>query len=80
MPRSPLLHCLITCLRQADSGHNPLEIVIPIVFDVDPAAFLAVMDRHVRAQMLLQAILQIDNRGGVSAGLGLFRRERPIPS
>jgi hypothetical protein len=39
-----------------------LEIVVAVIFDLDPSAFFAVMNRHVRGEMLLQPILQFLNR------------------
>ena len=59
-------------LRQAEGRDDALKIVIPVVFDLDLPSFFAVMDGDVRAQMLLQAILQIDNRGGTRARFGPF--------
>ena len=39
-----------------------MEIVFAVVFDLDPAAFFAVMNRHVGRQMLLQTIFQVVQR------------------
>jgi hypothetical protein len=43
--------------RQAKSGNNPLEIVVSVIFDLDPSAFLSMVNGHVCRKMLLQAIL-----------------------
>ena len=47
---------------QSERGDDAVEIVIPIIFNLDPSSFFAVMKRDVRAEMLLQAILQVFNR------------------
>ena len=47
---------------QSERGENTLEIVIPIIFNLDPSSFFAVVKRDVRSEMLLQAILQVFNR------------------
>ena len=43
--------------RQAEHSKDALKIVAAIKFDLDPAAFLAVMNRDVGGEVLLQAIL-----------------------
>ena len=48
----------------AKGGNDPLEIVTPVIFDLDSPAFFAVVKRDVGAQMLLQSVLQVFNCGG----------------
>src|SRR3954470_6617446 len=56
--RSPLF-----TLRQAQGTEDALQVVIPIILNLDPASFISVMKRHPRPQMLLQSILQIFDGG-----------------
>ena len=44
-------------LCQSQSGNDTLEIVVAVVFDLDPAPFLSVMNGHVRRELFLQSIL-----------------------
>ena len=53
--------CRLQLARESQRGNDPLEIGISIIFDLNPTAFVAVAKRDVRAQMLLQPILQIFN-------------------
>ena len=48
---------------QSERGHDSLEIVSPVKFDLDPAAFLTVMNHDVGREMLLQTILEIAQAG-----------------
>src|SRR3954471_9008455 len=52
----------LLCVRQAKGGEDALEIVVPIIFNLDAAAFVAVMDQHPGSQMFLQSVLQIFDR------------------
>jgi len=47
MPVSALALC------QPQSGNDPLEIVVSVVFDLDPAPFLSVMNSHMRRKLFL---------------------------
>jgi hypothetical protein len=49
---------------QAEGGNDPLEIVTPVIVDLDSSTFFAVVKRDARAQMLLQSILQVFNCRG----------------
>ena len=49
--------------RQPDRTENPLKIVVAVIFDLNPAAFLVVMQNDVRAEILLKPVLQIDHGG-----------------
>ena len=60
-------------LAQTQRAEDALEIVIAIIFNLDPAAFLAVMNQHPGAEMFLQSVLQIVDRRGGGDG-------RPAPS
>src|SRR5881409_43776 len=53
------LQRIVTALarRQPESGNDPLEIVVSIVFDLDPPALVSMVNDHVRSEMLLQPIL-----------------------
>src|SRR4051794_7944285 len=44
-------------VRQTKSGEDALEIVVPIIFNLNPAAFLAVMNQDSRPEMFLQSVL-----------------------
>src|SRR5947208_12282684 len=46
-------------LSQPQSSYNPLEIVVPVVLDFNPASFVSMMDGDVRSEVFLQAVLQI---------------------
>src|SRR5712691_10186614 len=49
--------------RQAQGGNDTLKIIVAVIFNLDSATFFPVMDRHMRAEVLLQLVLQILNRG-----------------
>src|SRR2546421_6340498 len=49
---------------QTQRSENALEIVVAIIFNFDPSAFLAVMNQHPGAEMFLQSVLQIVDRRG----------------
>ena len=49
--------------RQPDHAQNALKIVVAVIFDLDPAALLVVMQNDVRAEILLEPVLQIDHGG-----------------
>jgi hypothetical protein len=44
-------------LWQPHSSYNPLKIVVPVVLDFNPAAFVSMMDGDVCSEMFLQAVL-----------------------
>jgi hypothetical protein len=44
--------------RQTNHPQNALEIVAPIKFDLDAAAFLAVVNRDMGGEVFAQAIFQ----------------------
>src|SRR5881296_2144236 len=44
---------------QTESDNHTLEIVIAVIFNLDPSAFFAVVNGDAGSQMLLQAILQL---------------------
>src|SRR5262245_59169754 len=46
-------------LWHTENGHDPLEIVRSVVFDLDSSPLFSMVNRNVGGQMLLQAILQI---------------------
>ena len=48
---------------QSERRHDSLEIVSPVKFDFDPAAFLTVMNHDVGREVLLQTILEIAQAG-----------------
>jgi hypothetical protein len=62
--------------RQSERVHDPLEIVISVIFDLDPSTFFAVMNSHVCREMLLQSVLQILDCGRAS---GLLSNALPPP-
>ena len=55
--------CSLDIGRETKSSDDALEIVAPIEFDLNPAAFLAMMNRDMGREVLLQAILEILQRG-----------------
>jgi ABC-2 type transport system permease protein len=55
--------------RQTEHSEDALEIVAAIKFDLDAAAFLAVMNRDVGGEVLAEAILQVA-QGGRADGFG----------
>jgi hypothetical protein len=44
---------------EAECPNDPVEVVFAVVFDLDPAAFLAMVNLDVRGQMLLEAIFEV---------------------
>ena len=77
--------CSANALIQPKRGNNALKIVIPVIFDLDPAAFFAVMNGDACAEMLLQTLLQIFDRGRghgnfTSAALAPFSCCAQLPS
>src|SRR5216684_3561776 len=48
---------------QAHGSDDALKIIVAVIFNLDPATFFPVMDRHMRAEVLLQLVLQIFDRG-----------------
>src|ERR1700719_3635628 len=48
---------------QPKRRQNPLEVVIAIIFDFDPAALFPVMDRDMSSEFFLQPILHIFHYG-----------------
>jgi hypothetical protein len=57
VPRDPTAAKSGLAGRQSKSGNDPLEIVRSVVLDFNPPAFISVVNRDVRRQMLLQPIL-----------------------
>ena len=49
--------------RQPNHAENALKVVVAVIFDLNPAAFLVVMQNNVRAEILLEPVLQIDHDG-----------------
>jgi hypothetical protein len=46
----------------SERGDDPRQVFFAIIFNLDPSAFLVVMNAHTRPQMLLQSVPQIFNR------------------
>src|ERR1700754_4759879 len=44
---------------QTEGINNPFKVIAAVEFDLDPAAFLTVMNRDPRGEMLLEASLQV---------------------
>src|SRR5437763_17077053 len=63
-------------LAQTQRAEDALEIVVAIVFNLDPAAFLAVMNQHPGAEMFLQSVLQIVDGRGCRGRLAAAARAR----
>ena len=57
-------------LFRSDPEHvqNPLEIVLAVILDLDAAAFLAVLKNDVSGQVLLKAVLHVEQSRGQSVG------------
>ena len=48
---------------KTECSNDTLKIIVAVIFNLDPAAFFSVMNRNVGAEVLLQLVLQIFNRG-----------------
>jgi hypothetical protein len=55
---SPLALCWSAfAWPKAENAHDPIEIIIPIIVNFNPASFPTVLDRYPRAKFLLQSVL-----------------------
>src|SRR5437762_3960042 len=54
---------------QSDNAQDALEIGVPVILDLDPAALWPVMNRHVGSEVLTQLVLQIGDRRGRNVDL-----------
>ena len=66
--------CYVSLADKPSAVEDALQVIVPVIFDLDAPSFLAVVKRDPGAEMFLQSILQIINRGGGD------RRRARLPS
>ena len=47
--------------REPNDAEESLQIVVSIILDLNPAPLFVMMEQHVRGEVLLQSVLQVED-------------------